>query len=305
MNVNDIHEHIPILRNITAIKQIHKGFSFDEKFLLFEGESRQPQYVLRTSGLQQMDRKRSEYDLIHRVHNMGVKTSEPIAFGTVESLDICYMLLRFVVGEDGTDVLSALSAGEQYQIGSEAGRELRIMHELPAPAGMEPWHVRRQAKHEKQYLAYRNCGVRLSEEEAIVSYIEENLPLMKGRPDRFQHDDFHPSNLLIHNRSYAGVIDYNRYDWGDPYHDFLKVAYFSREVSVPFSIGQIDGYFGGKVPERFWKLYALYTALIVFPTVTWTLQVVPEQLESMLERIRVVLDDHRNFESAVPAWYKP
>ncbi|MCQ6561174.1 phosphotransferase family protein [Paenibacillus mendelii] len=304
MELISIHEHIPILHQVTAIKQIHKGFSFDEKYLLFEGGD-QPQYVLRTSDLQQMERKRSEYELIRRVYMTGVKTSEPIAFGTIESMQVCYMVLRFVIGEDGTDVLSSLTSDEQYHIGLEAGRELKLMHELQSPADMAPWHIRRLAKHERQYAAYRGCGVRLSEEDAIVSFIEANLPQMIGRPDRFQHDDFHPSNLLIHNRSYAGVIDYNRYDWGDPYHDFLKVAYFSREVSIPFSIGQIYGYFEGQVPDRFWKLYALYAALIVFPSITWTLQVVPEQLESMLDRIRVVLDDHRNFESAVPVWYKP
>jgi hypothetical protein len=82
------------------------------------------------------------------------------------------------------------------------------------------------------------------------------------------------------------------------------VAYFSREASVPFSIGQIEGYFDGQVPERFWQLYALYTALIAFPSITWTLQVVPEQLDSMLARIRVVLEDHRNFQSVIPGWFK-
>jgi aminoglycoside phosphotransferase (APT) family kinase protein len=105
--------------------------------------------------------------------------------------------------------------------------------------------------------------------------------------------------------SYAGAIDYNRYDWGDPIHDFLKIAYFSREVSIPFSIGQIDGYFDGNVPVHFWKLYALYTALIICPSISWTIQVVPDQLESMLNRIRVILNDHQNFESVIPSWNKP
>lgn len=66
-----------------------------------------------------------------------------------------------------------------------------------------------------------------------------------NRPNRFQHDDFHPSNILVQSNSYAGTIDFNRYDWGDPFHDFFKIAYFSREISIPFSIGQIDGYFDG------------------------------------------------------------
>nr|WP_262685194.1 aminoglycoside phosphotransferase family protein [Paenibacillus sp. WQ 127069] len=138
----------------------------------------------------------------------------------------------------------------------------------------------------------------------MLIFTNRHLPLIEGRPNRFQHDDFHPGNLLVHSGAYVTAIDFNRYDWGDPYHDFLKIAYFSREIGIPFSIGQIDGYFNGEIPEDFWNLYALYTALTIFGTITWTLEVVPEQIDSMIDRIRTVLVDHRNFETTIPIWYK-
>lgn len=304
MNLSVIHEHIHSLRQAETVSKIHKGFSFDGKYFVYEAGER-PAYVLRTAPLKQLKRKRGEYEAIRRIHELGVKTSEPLEFGTLESLDLCYMVLRYVEGDDASEVLPTLSSDEQYRIGLTAGRELRLMHELEAPADLDAWHIRRTSKHNRQWADYRSCGVKLSEEDTVISFINDNLPLMVGRPNRFQHDDFHPSNLLIHNRSYAAAIDYNRYDWGDPFHDFLKIAYFSREASIPFSVGQIDGYFDGQVPKHFWPLYALYTALILLPTITWTLQVVPHQLDSMMARIRVVLEDHRNFESVVPAWYRP
>jgi len=102
---------------------------------------------------------------------------------------------------------------------------------------------------------------------------------MRGRPNRLQHDDFHPSNLVV--------------------------AYFSRNDSIPFSVGQIDGYFSGKIPEQFWRLYCLNNALIMLPTISWTLKVVPLQLEPMLDRIRIVLEDHKNFEHVIPSWHRP
>jgi aminoglycoside phosphotransferase (APT) family kinase protein len=302
MNLSDLQKYLPSLQNVTEITRITKGFSFDSKYFIYEN-SETPQYVLRTAPLKQMQKKRSEFEVVTNVFDRGVKTSRPIQFGAIDSLDICYMLLSYVEGEDAFDILPSLSEEEQYQIGLQAGIELRIMHDIPAPHIDEDWYEKRFSKHLRQYETYRNCGVKLAEEDAIISFIHENAHYMVDRPNRFQHDDFHTSNLLIHNRSYAGVIDFNRYDWGDPYHDFLKIAYFSREVSIPFCRGQIRGYFNGTVPDEFWHLYALYTAMIIFGTVTWTLQVVPEQLESMLGRIRVVLDDHQNFETCMPNWF--
>ncbi|MCY9660695.1 aminoglycoside phosphotransferase family protein [Paenibacillus chondroitinus] len=302
MNLSDIKKHLPSMSNISDISQVTKGFSYDVKYFLHE-ESGSPKFVLRTSPKQQIQQKMQEYEAVTRIYERGVKTSRPIEFGSIEALDICYMILSYVEGEDASEILPSLSSDEQYQIGVEAGKELRVMHEIAAPV-MESWHDRRLLKHNRQYESYRNSGVKLPEEDAILSFINNNLIHMTDRPNRFQHDDFHPSNLIVHHRCYSGVIDFNRYDWGDPYHDFLKIAYFSREVSIPFCIGQINGYFHNEVPQEFWKLYALYTAMIIFPTITWTLKVVPEQLESMLARIRVVLEDHKNFEEIVPLWYK-
>jgi aminoglycoside phosphotransferase (APT) family kinase protein len=238
--------------------------------------------------------------VLGRIHGLGVRTSDPVTFGMVEALDLCYMVLSYVDGEDASERLSLMPADEQYSVGVEAGRELLKMHKMNAPGNMEAWSIRRTSKYNRQLEAYRRCGVKLPEEVAIVAFIERNLQLLEGRPNRFQHDDFHPGNLLVHGGAYVAAIDFNRYDWGDPYHDFLKIAYFSREVSIPFSIGQIDGYFNGMIPENFWNLYALYSAMIMFGTITWTLQIMPAQLDSMMARIRTVLDDHLNFESAIP-----
>lgn len=42
--------------------------------------------------------------------------------------------------------------------------------------------------------------------------------------------------------TYSMRLVFNRMNWGDPIHDFLKAGMFSSEVSIPFSIGQIKGY---------------------------------------------------------------
>ena len=127
---------------------------------------------------------------------------------------------------------------------------------------------------------------------------------MKDRPNLFQHDDFHMGNIVVRDRKLSGVIDFNRYDWGDPIHEFLKVGMFSREISIPFSIGQIRGYHLNNEPdELFWRLYSLYLAMCVFSSVVWILKVKPEELDQMLDKINTVLKDHDYFEKLKPIWY--
>lgn len=121
----------------------------------------------------------------------------------------------------------------------------------------------------------------------------------------FQHDDFHVGNIIVQDDAYSGVIDCNRFDWGDPIHDFVKVALFSRDVSVPFSIGQIEGYFQGTaVPDKFWKLYGMYLAMTIVSSVVWTLRVVPHEMDEMMERLNRVMADHEDFRSCKPSWFK-
>lgn len=302
MDLAAVHRHIASLRHITKLQTINKGFSFDGKYFLYT-DGTVPVYVLRTASITQSEKKQREFEVIRSVFAQGVTTSEPIQFGIIEELALCYMVLGYVNGEDAAELLPALTSDEQYQIGVEAGRQLLLMHRLDPPGGLEAWDKRRSAKHYRQLAAYRECGVKIEQEERVIQFVEANLKQLADRPSKFQHYDFHPSNLLIDNRGYSGVIDFNRFDWGDPYHDFMKIAYFSRQVSVSFSIGQIDGYFNEEIPERFWKLYALYTALTLFPNITWTLEVVPDQLESMQERNRIVMEDHSGFDKVIPAWY--
>jgi aminoglycoside phosphotransferase (APT) family kinase protein len=127
---------------------------------------------------------------------------------------------------------------------------------------------------------------------------------MKGRPATFQHDDFHPSNINIHQGQYKGVIDFNRYDWGDPYHDFCKVGLYTANVSVPFSIGQLHGYFEQNIPSNFWRLHTVYMGMSIFASIVWSLKQSPSLLSSMLGNLQQIVEDHNSFTKTVPRWYE-
>ncbi len=293
---------IPEIRGCSQLEEIEKGYSSDRKFRVetAAGEA----LLLRVADIASLERKEREYGLMQGLADHGVRCPRAIAVGTIPDINACYLLLTYIEGTDASERLPQLSEEEQYQVGLEAGRDLRRIHRLEVPEGVTPWGPRAEGKYRRYLEAYRQSGVRVKNDETVEAFIEANIQRIMGRPNVFQHDDFHVGNLIVAGTSYAGVIDFNRFDWGDPVHEFYKVAFFSREVSLPFCRGQILGYYDNQVPEGFWPLYSVYVAMMVFSSVAWSAKVDPEGLEDMVERACVVLDDHDRFDRVKPNWYR-
>ena len=64
--------------------------------------------------------------------------------------------------------------------------------------------------------------------EPIISYLEKQLPLLQQRPVVYQHGDFHVGNFIYLPTRQVGVIDFNRWDFGDPYEEFYKLQFFQE-----------------------------------------------------------------------------
>ncbi|CAM4481321.1 phosphotransferase family protein [Paenibacillus tarimensis] len=287
------------------IQPVYRGMSGDGKFLVTEcaGKDLANRYLLRTFPTDLEERKQIEFDLMAKLHSSGIRCAKPLATGRLTS-ELGYTIVSYIEGQEAAEVITGLTQREQYQIGLDAGTELGKIHDFAAPALAESWCERKTAKHRRYIEAYTKQSVRIPHDDKVMSFIEQNLPLMQGRPDCLQHDDYHLANLVIRDGKLAGVIDFERYDWGDPVHDFLKLGMFCTELSMPYSIGQIDGYHRQQPPtELFWRLYALYIAMCLFSSVVWTLQVQPDNMNAMMLKINRVLDDHDNFERIKPAWY--
>jgi len=296
---------IPMLRNRYRLERIQKGYSSDRKYIVYDHVGI-PRYVLRAYGIQHEESKKEEFRMLQRMEEISVRCTKPIESGVLPSQGLGYMIVSYIEGEEASEVLPFLSEKEQYDIGVQAGLELRKIHQIPCTDdGVGSWHERMSAKHARYRAEYAKCGVAIEEESSLLAFIDGNVHLMKNRPNLFQHDDYHVGNLVVKDGKFAGVIDFNRYDWGDPIHEFLKAGMFSAEVSVPFCMGQIQGYHDFDEPgDEFWRLYGLYLAMTLISSVVWILRVRPEELDSMMGKIRKVLDDHDCFERIVPKWYR-
>jgi aminoglycoside phosphotransferase (APT) family kinase protein len=293
---------IPLLKNAVALESIQKGYSTDKKVIVHLQED--SKLLLRLFDLKDYEQKCVEYEYLRIIESYGVKCSKPLACGKLADLLKGYMLLTYIEGNDASEELPKLTKTEQYQIGFETGKELLKMHQFAAAKNVTTWYERKIAEHRKLLNEYAELKVPFKHDTQIISFIENHIELMHNRPNLYLHDDIYVGNIIVKDRQFAGIIDFNRYDWGDPVHDFLKLAIFSKEVSIPFSIGQLNGYHQSQEPdELFWKLYALYLAMSFFASIVWVWKFVPAEKDSLLGKLALILEDHNNFASYKPNWY--
>ncbi|MEC3332790.1 phosphotransferase [Bacillus cereus] len=295
--------NIQIVKDAANIEEISKGFSPDKKYIITNANNEK--YLFRTGDIKEYERKKIEFQILNEMVKRNVQAQRPIEIGILEEEGVCYSIFSYLEGEDAKKLLPTYSPKEQYDIGIEAGKDLAKMHTYEAPNNILPWYERAMKKYSKYVETYKTCGINIKNDDKIIKFIEENEIYLKNRPNRFQHDDFHLENIIVRDARYVGVVDFNGYDWGDPIHDFVKIALFARDISIPYSIGQIEGYFNGRIPEEFWNLYAVYVGMTVFSSVVWTLLAAPHMLDDMLERLTIVLEDHNNFELSKPIWFQP
>lgn len=291
-------ESISHLSNAKEIVELKKGYSNDQKYVIDQ------KYLLRIFPMEEAAKRQNEFISLNRLYELSKYVPKGLEFGDIDDLQKAYMVLTFLPGIDAEEGLSKLTEVQQYAAGVSAGSELKKLHTLSAPLDQPVWEHVKVEKINNYMLEFKELDIDQNIMEFLQMYIESNLYLMKDRPNKFQHDDFHPSNLLLHNNSFSGIIDFQRMDWGDPIHDLQKLGFFSKQVSIEFTKGILDGYHDGQfIEDTFWKLYSFYSAVHIVSALVWGKKRSQSQFDLLLNYSFDVLKDHENFRCIIPNWY--
>lgn len=288
-------------RDWRAVAPVEKGWSEDRKYRV-ETEAGET-LLLRLSDPDKREAKRKEFEIIKKYARTGIKLSTPVEFGICRGSGDVYMLLKWVEGRDLEEALPELPAEKQYALGRQAGEILRRIHAIP----LSPEDVPRETKKAKklrQLALYEESAVRIPGDEIALRYVKENIDRIWQEKPVYLHGDFHPGNLIYTPEGSIGVIDFNRWEAGDPYEEFYKLESFGREVSVPYCVGQIDAYFRDEVPEAFWTVLAVYVAHASLYSIKWAEKFGQEDVDGMVRRCRTAFADYDGFRLAVPRWYR-
>ena len=285
-----------------SCEKISKGWSSDEKYKI-ETQDGQA-LILRISDISAYESKKKEFEIVRKYSKLGFAMSQPIDFGVCDEGAKCYMILSFVEGGDLEKVLPTLSEKEQYLLGRKAGEILRKIHSIPIDECDIPTQTKREKKLYQLSRYEEAAHLRVADDEIAIEFVKNNIDLIWKEKPVYLHGDFHPGNLIYMKNGEIGVIDFNRWEVGDPYEEFYKLESFGIEASVPYSIGQIDAYFNDEVPEDFWGALALYCAQAALFSIKWAEKFGQKDIDAMIERCHRAFENYNRFNSTVPKWYE-
>lgn len=282
---------------IISKEPINKGWSCDKKYCATAEDG--TKYLLRITPEEKSTCREKMFQMQQKVVELGVSMCKPVEFGKCE--DGVYMLQTWVHGQDAEEIIPSLSVDEQYSFGVEAGKILKKIHSIPAPDDQTDWETRFNAKIDRKIRKYYECDIKFDGSDKIIKYINSSRYLLAGRPQVFQHGDYHIGNMMIENGEIV-IIDFDRYDFGDPWEEFNRIVWCAQKAPK-FASGIIDGYFDNDVPIEFWKLLALYIGSNTLSSVPWAVPFGEKEIETMLNQAKDVLDWYDGMERVVPLWY--
>ena len=285
--------------NITSREPILDGWSNDRKYCITDEKGER--FLLRVSDAEQHDAKQSEFIMMQRVASLGIPMCLPIEFGICE--EGVYSILSWIDGESAEDMMPLLTDKEQYEYGIESGRILRRIHSIPAPSSQEDWSARFNRKIDTKIRNYDECQIKYPNGQAFIDYINANRHLLNGRPQTYQHGDYHIGNMMIDRDGKLYIIDFDRNDYGDPWEEFNRIVWCAQKSSC-FASGMVDGYFDRDVPIDFWKLLALYISSNTLSSLYWAAPYGKTEVNTMLNQAEEVLIWFNNMADTIPTWYK-
>lgn len=282
------------------VEPISKGWSGDKKYYVETKDGER--LLLRVSDISAYEEKQREFDIMKRMSTTGIKMSLPIYFGVCENGKSVYQLLTWCDGIEAKEILYTLSDEEQYAFGQKAASILKQMETIDYKSASSEWSNTYRKRVERYIKLYYKCGYTFEDDELVISYLQTQLSCIGERPTALLHQDFQTDNMVISPDGELYIIDFQMCGVVDPYL-VLTGAGVSAMYSIPFAIGQMDGYFGKAVPEDFWEKYNYYMLAEMLYAFTVGVNM-EEEREETLHMFDDEVERIKNNGSLIPAWYQ-
>ncbi len=298
MEIIEINQLIPNATQWVTISKVTKGWSLDHKFKVTNDLSQS--FLLRITDIVNLNHTQIEFDQLSSMNLINIST--PIEIGISNDNAYVYTLYNWIEGEDTIDVIQSYSKIDQYKLGIDCGRRLKVIHRISIEQPTVTWEERFTNKINKKIEQLKNCPISLENSDIYLKCIKDTIHLLKNRPYTFQHGDFHIGNTLIQTNGELCLIDFNRHDIGDPWEEFNRIP-FSVELSPEFASGCIDGYFEHNIPNDFFPLLALYTSVNQIASLPWAINYGDKEIATMIRLSKLTLEWYDDFSTYVPKWY--
>jgi aminoglycoside phosphotransferase (APT) family kinase protein len=209
--------------------------SFDKQIFFINNE-----LLLRVSettmeGEQEKLRRVAALDFVPRIEHVGVLDGE--------AGPVYYTLLTCLPGDDFVTAYSGTTAAQQRQLGRDVAAFLDELHgftgaaydvglyvpSIPNSTGtwrtghQKYWKILRQGT---KALPLQSESVRVF--DSAFRFLDASIEALDHQTGpRLLHNDFHPKNILLHQGSFSGVIDWECSQYGECDFELCHVIHWS------------------------------------------------------------------------------
>ena len=277
---------------------INQGWSDDKKYCVTDKNYQR--YFLRVCNKEKLNSKKFEFNMMQKIASLGVPMCKPIKL-ELRGNEV-HSMYEWIEGKDARGTILTYSVKQQYTYGVETGRILQKIHSIPITGARGGWENFFNQKIDDKISKYKECPIQYENGQIFIEFLNANRELLKDRPRVFQHGDYHIGNFIIGENHEIFVIDFDRFDFGDPWEEFNRIVW-SAQVSTPFASGMIDGYFDNEVPDLFWKLLALYITTNIVGALPWAISYGDEEISVIQNQAKEILEWYDYMNQIIPSWY--
>ena len=284
--------------NIINVAPLNKGWSADKKFILLNKDNEK--FILRISNISLYNKRFNQYELLKSLEALNLNYPKVIDFGKLDE-DNIYILLTYLDGNPAEVSIHEFDDSKQYNLGFTTGKMLKNIHSFKIKPD-KSWWDKYQEKAIKKIDNYINSPLKHKNYECLLKYYNDNLYLMKDRPQVLCHGDYHLGNMLIDENNIV-VIDFDKLSYADPYDEF-KPYCWNVVHSEYFETGLINGYFDNKIPDDFFKILKFYTIESLISHLPWAMTFGENEIKTAYMIYDKVIEWYDNFNLIIPTWYK-
>lgn len=279
-------------------EKIDYGWSGDIKYHL--KDKNQNGFLLRIVDKVKYQKLLWQFKMLKEIEKLNLNISKPIEIGILNDNQV-YIILTWIAGENAKEVLEGLEHDEAYNIGLDAGKILKCIHNVKVESSEKWWDIY-QNKTIKKIEYVDNNDIKFSKKNEVINFIETNMHILKKQEMRLQHGDFHVGNMVINDKK-IGIIDFDKLSVADPIDDF-KPFVWNVWTNEYFQRGIIDGYFNKLIPDDFFLKLAVYAADSIIGQTIWSKRFGEHEINVAKDVTKSVLFWYDDFKLTIPKWYK-
>ncbi|MFI3124357.1 aminoglycoside phosphotransferase family protein [Streptococcus suis] len=164
---------------LIVCQPITKGWSADQKFLAVDEHGQK--FLLRIALVEKLADKQAEFALLKILFERNLPVQKSVEL-TYDGQSV-YQIFEWIEGEDLRQAAPNLSDETLYELGCQAGKLLKVLHQIPIDQTSLDWESYYQAKIDKKTAAYQTASHAYEQGQAMLEFIERSRHLVGGASD--------------------------------------------------------------------------------------------------------------------------